>query len=154
MWFIYFQGKLDERMERVCLPIDIELKCNDMDSNGKVNFTIACNNVQCQQTFTIKKWTTSVMTNDSVKYNYTENCSTQPSVTTVVSTSISDTTMTTNSEREATPKATMCVTAMIGLGTVVSLLVVLVAVMTVGWVWTCWITKRRRGIIINSEQVR
>ena len=138
-------------MERVCLPIDIELKCNDMDSNGKVNFTIACNNVQCQQTFTIKKWTTSVMTNDSVKYNYTENCSTQPSV---VSTSIPDTTMTTNSEREATPKATMCVTAMIGLGTVVSLLVVLVLVMTVGWVWTCWITKRRRGIIINSEQVR
>ena len=158
-WFIYFQGKLDEFMERVCLPVDTELKCNDTVSNGKVNFTIACNNVQCQQTFTIKEWTTSVLTNDSVKYSYTENCSMlipQPApVTTEAEQGATQLTQTTEATQLTNGRdATKCVTIIAGTGATMGLLTLLLAVMTVGWAWTCWVTKKRGEIIINSKQVR
>ena len=71
---------------------------------------------------------------------------------TVISTSTPDTTTT---ERiEASPPATECVTTIIGLGAVVGLLVVLLVVVTTGWVWTCWVMMKRGGIIISSKQVR
>ena len=44
--------------------------------------------------------------------------------------------------------------ASIGLGAAVGLLVVLLAVVTTGWIWTCWIMKRRVRIITNSRDIR
>ena len=47
-------------------------------------------------------------------------------------------------------------TASIGLGAAVGLLVVLLAVVTTGWMWTCWIMKRQARILIttNSRDIR
>ena len=46
-----------------------------------------------------------------------------------------------------------CATS-IGLGVVVGLLVALLAVITTGWMWTCWTTKRRQRITTNSRDIR
>ena len=39
------------------------------------------------------------------------------------------------------------------LGAAVGLLVVALIVTTTGWVWTCWILKKRGVMDINSEQI-
>ena len=44
--------------------------------------------------------------------------------------------------------------ASIGLGAAVGLLVVLLAIVTTGWIWTCWIMKRRGRITTNSRDIR
>ena len=44
--------------------------------------------------------------------------------------------------------------ASIGLGAAVGLLVALLAVVTIGWMWTCWTIKRRGRITINSRNIR
>ena len=44
--------------------------------------------------------------------------------------------------------------ASIGLGAVVALLVALLAVVTTGWMWTCWTMKRRARIITNLKNIR
>ena len=41
--------------------------------------------------------------------------------------------------------------ASIGLGALVGLLVVLLALVTIGWIWTCWTIKRRARITTNSS---
>ena len=46
-----------------------------------------------------------------------------------------------------------CVTSII-LGAVVGLLVVLLVVVTGGWMWTCWTIKRRARITTNSRDIR
>ena len=40
------------------------------------------------------------------------------------------------------------------LGVLVGILLVLLMVVTIGWVWTCWIMRRRERNKTNSEQVR
>ena len=44
--------------------------------------------------------------------------------------------------------------ASIGLGALMGLLVVLLALVTTGWIWTCWITKKRARITTNSRDIR
>ena len=44
--------------------------------------------------------------------------------------------------------------ASIGLGAAVGLLVVLLAIVTTGWMWTCWTMKRRGRITTNSRDIR
>ena len=41
--------------------------------------------------------------------------------------------------------------ASIGLGALIGLLVVLLALVTIGWIWTCWTIKRRARITTNSS---
>ena len=46
-------------------------------------------------------------------------------------------------------------TESIGLGTPVGVLVVLLAIVTMGWMWTCWIMRKRARIItINTGDIR
>ena len=42
--------------------------------------------------------------------------------------------------------------ASIGLGALVGLLVILLAVVTIGWMWTCWIMRKRARIITTSTR--
>ena len=48
-----------------------------------------------------------------------------------------------------------CETQLAVLGVLIGLLMLIIAVMTTGWVWTCWMTKRRgatRGICIEQDR--
>ena len=42
--------------------------------------------------------------------------------------------------------------ASIGLGALVGLLMILLAVVTIGWMWTCWIMRKRARIITTSTR--
>ena len=41
-----------------------------------------------------------------------------------------------------------------GLGAVLGLVVVALAVVTFGWVWTCWTMRKKEGIKVKSEENR
>jgi cobalamin biosynthesis Mg chelatase CobN len=43
--------------------------------------------------------------------------------------------------------------ASIGLGILVGVLVVLLALVTIGWMWTCWIVKKRARTTTNSRDI-
>ena len=156
----------NECMEWISSSVETQLNCNDKKCDGIVNFTVTCINENCQArtSLTITECQNSVVTDNNV-INETLLTLTppQPHAIPTVCTSTPDATITTTGEREDTQLTTMkalsstneeCVTTITGLGAVVGLLVVLLAAVTTGWVWTCWIMKKRGGIIINSKQVR
>ena len=47
----------------------------------------------------------------------------------------------------------LCVSP-VALGSVIGVIVLLLAVVTIGWIWTCCVMKKRRKLTINSEKNR
>ena len=70
-----------------------------------------------------------------------------------IQTNATDTVTTTQPMNKCTCQAEKCITS-IGLGVVVGLLVVLLAAVTTGWVWTCCAMKKRGRIAIKSNEIR
>ena len=74
--------------------------------------------------------------------------------TTLIQTSATDTMVTTQQVSNC-KCPTSGNTESIGLGTLVGLLVVLLAIVTMGWMWTCWIMRKRASITtINTGDIR
>ena len=48
--------------------------------------------------------------------------------------------------------ATKCVTIITGMGATMGLLTLLLAVMTVGWAWTCWVTKKEEKLLSTQNK--
>ena len=74
--------------------------------------------------------------------------------TTLIQTSATDTMVTTQQMSNCKCPASGN-TESIGLGILVGLLVVLLAIVTMGWMWTCWIMRKRARIItISTGDIR
>ena len=137
-------------------PTNMNLTCDDKNCNAW--FSIDNGNSDCAN-----KNATFTIANDCQMCD-TKNCiNSTESTTRAITTTAIHTTMlmsTVNNSTQDTAAVSRVVadpppsTTISVMGATVGLLVVLLVVVTTGWVWTCWVMRKRGGMKINPIRVR